>query len=353
VIISLIQVLYDPRAPLPHHLDYEKVWEDIDFFAISPQIYHLLMQQGRLEQTPLFFQQQLKRKYDEALYLNIFIKNQMNQMLNQFEKLGIEVIPLKGIHFAEKYFGYMGARATTDIDLLVKKADIVKAIACVGALGYTMEQEQIPGHFHWSYSKQLPHCPVPMTVELHWDLLQITTSDLNISEFWEHSTPLEACSHVKELSDYHTFYMICLHGWRHNLNSLKYFIDILQLIHVLHGHLDFTRLFKDAAAHKTHRRMARTLAIVCRYFPHVASISHLPHNKRINLWWVYSGSRDTSYKTVKQYASWLYYEFCDYDTLPHCARALSAFNWHVLIKSKCLQAFTFFSAKRKKGVDRP
>ncbi len=56
---------------------------------------------------------------------------------------------------------------------------------------------------------------------------------------WNDSSTIEGYQHVRELSDLHTFYMICLHGWRHNLDSLKYFIDNQ------HPHTrDFSREFR-------------------------------------------------------------------------------------------------------------
>lgn len=63
MIISLIQALYDPQMPIPHEWEYyEKVLEDIEFFAVSSQIYYLLKQQDQLAQTPPFFQTRLKQK---------------------------------------------------------------------------------------------------------------------------------------------------------------------------------------------------------------------------------------------------------------------------------------------------
>ncbi|MGO4276912.1 nucleotidyltransferase family protein, partial [Paenibacillus sp. TAF58] len=136
------------------------------------------------------------------------------------------------------------------------------AIACVKLLGYTVEQERTPSHFHWSFSKLLPYSSIPLTVELHWDLLIEKTSNLKISEFWEQAAPLASFQFVKELSEYHTFYMICLHGWSHYMDSPKYFIDIIQMIHKRHEHINYSLLLKDAASHQTLRRMIRTLVHV-------------------------------------------------------------------------------------------
>jgi hypothetical protein len=338
VIISFIQALYDPRIPIPHDWDYyEKVLEDIEFFAISSQIYYLLKQQDQLVQTPPFFQARLKQKYDETLHLNIFIKNQTEQIFRKFEEKAIPAIPLKGISFAELYFGHIGARGTSDIDLLIKKGDVEKAIECVKALGYTMEQQRIPAHFHWSFSKLLPHSPIPLTVELHWDLLTENTSDLNIAEFWNHAMPIQSYQYIKELSDFHTFYMICLHGWKHNMSALKYFIDIIQMIHVLQDQLQYTDLFKAAASHRTLKRITRTLAIVYHHFPHLEWVTELPFPNRPHLWWDYNAIRNLDHRTIKQYANWIYYEFFDFDTVKHSLAALN---------NKLLQAFQKNFVKR-------
>lgn len=325
MIIPLIQALYDPRTPIPHDLlFYEKALQDIEFFALSSQIYYLLNQQDRWGQVPLFFQERLKQKYDETLYLNLFIKNQTNQLLRKFEELGIPVIPLKGVCFAEKYFGHLGARGTTDIDLLLQKHDLENAIACVKQLGYTIEQERTPSHFHWSFSKLLPHSSIPLTVELHWDLLIEKTSNLNISEFWEQAAPLASFRFVKELSDYHTFYMICLHGWSHYMDSPKYFIDIIQMIHVRHEHINYSHLLKGAATHQTLRRMIRTLVNVYHHFPHLTHIKELPIHRKISLYVEYKAIRSRNFK---QFFNKIYNKFFNFDSLAHTWAAFINFMY--------------------------
>ncbi|WP_257987918.1 nucleotidyltransferase family protein [Bacillus sp. V33-4] len=162
--MNLIKALYDPQVPLPKDF-YEQLLEELEYFSVSSQIYVLLKQQGKLEQTPQFFQERLKEKYIKVLYQNIFIKNQTEQILTHFETQGIDVIPLKGTVFAEKYFGHIGARPTSDIDVLIKAAEVEKAIECVKSLGFDAEKERIPGHFHCSYSKEIPRSRIPLSVE--------------------------------------------------------------------------------------------------------------------------------------------------------------------------------------------
>jgi hypothetical protein len=311
--MDLLRALYDPQVPLPKD-SYQNVLEELEYFSVSSQVYMLLKQQGKLAETPLFFQERLKENYTQTLYKNIFIKSQTEQILNAFEDLGIDVIPLKGTVFSEKYFGHIGARPTSDIDLLIKVPDVESAIQCVKTLGFRDEAECISGHFHCSYSKNIPGSPIPLSVELHWDLLIENTASLQIDEFWEQALPVK--KHIKELSSYHTFYMICLHGWRHNMDSPKYFLDIVQLLHLLHNEFDYSLLIRDAASHKTRKRIIRTLSIVYQQFPHLNAIKTLPY-RRENLNWDYNFFRKKDEKSIRRYADFIDYQFFSYDSAKH------------------------------------
>lgn len=116
--IRLIQALYDDRSPLPDDSSYyTRTLRSRDFTAVAPQVFHILKQQGRLNQIPTFFRDSLKEAFNDTCIQNIFIKNQTEQLLQKLEDDRIDVIPLKGTRFAEKYFGHTGARRTSDIDL--------------------------------------------------------------------------------------------------------------------------------------------------------------------------------------------------------------------------------------------
>ncbi|WP_141431123.1 nucleotidyltransferase family protein [Bacillus sp. 03113] len=159
--IEFIQALYDQSCPLPENPnDYQSVLEDIEYFQLSATVYHLLKQQGRPKQTPDFFQNRLQQEYQQVFYNNLYIKNQLNLILDTFETNGIPTIPL-----AETYFGHFSARRTTDIDLLIRKDDMEKAVECVKSLGYTIERNYAPYMYHYTFSRMIPHSPVPLTID--------------------------------------------------------------------------------------------------------------------------------------------------------------------------------------------
>ncbi|WP_066056330.1 nucleotidyltransferase domain-containing protein [Robertmurraya korlensis] len=320
--MNWMEALYEPEIPLDSS-DYKSLLKEIMEFGVVPQVYYLLKQQGKLEQTPVFFQERLKEQYEESLFLSLFIRSQLTKVLDCFEERELPAIPLKGVHFAEKYFGHIGARGTSDIDLLIHPEDLNKAISLVTSLGFTVEEEPIEGHFHCSFSRHIPNARIPLTVELHWNLLKNDTCKLPIEEFWQNAKRLGNYQHIFELNDYHTFYMICLHGWRHNLDSPKHFLDIIQLIYRIGEQVDYITLFNQARQHRTQKRMIRTLAIVYQQHPYLQKVKPLPV-RRPNFW-DYKAFKNGHKKQLKNYLDFIDYSFFSYDSISHSKNEF--FNW--------------------------
>ncbi|MEH7884043.1 nucleotidyltransferase family protein [Bacillus sp. JJ1609] len=318
---QLLEALYLKETALPiDEYYYKKLIDNKDFVSIAPQIYHLLKEQGMLGEVTDDFYLYLKKHYLQTLQLNLFVKHQMTQILHSFEEYGLEVIPLKGVCLAESYFGNIGARRTSDIDLLIKYRDLEQAIDMIKQLGFTTEEEKIPGHFHCSYSKKLPGSEIPLVVELHWDLLKESTANFNIKDFWSEAKPYGKTSFIKELSSFHVFYMIVLHGWRHNLDSYKYYLDIIHLIHFFKDELDFAKLMETAKAHKTQRRIIRTLTAVYQEFPFLDKIKPFPF--KANKQYLYLSEKKDGNSFYKKYADYIDYQYFSYDLSGHIVKEI-------------------------------
>jgi hypothetical protein len=331
--IEFVRAIYNTKEPLPKDKNfYHKALNDIYHDGIESQVYFLLKQQEMLEQTPPFFRAWLKERYEKGLYQNLFIKNQTDQILRAFEDLGIDVIPLKGVYFAKEFFGDIGARITSDIDLLIRNRDLKKVIQLIHTLGFTVEEEQISGHFHCSFSKPIPYSQFPLVVEIHWSIVKENTSRFNIDDFWAQAKSVAGSSHILELSPNHTFYMIVLHGWRHNLDSMKYFIDIIQVLHKYSLKIDYQEIFTLAASHQTRKRMARTLSIVYQEFPHLNDLKELSIKKKKSLW------KYRPVKGLKLYADFFDYQFLSFDSVRHSLIEITQWGHEITTK---------FTSKRK------
>jgi hypothetical protein len=126
-------------------------------------------------------------------------------------------------------------------------------------------------------------------------------------EFWNDAVPLRAYRHIKELSHQHAFYMIVLHAWRHNLDSLRHFIDVIQTVSILDKKISFESLFNQAKKDKTLKRVQRTLKIVYRVFGELKYPEQLSVQKNYGQWWEYEKIRDREYRSLR-----VYLDFVDY-----------------------------------------
>jgi hypothetical protein len=283
--------------------DYERLAEQIELFTVSSQIHSLLAERGRLAETPEPFRSRMKAKYEKVLYQNLLFKRESDTILQQFEYQGIPVIPLKGTRFAERYFGHFAARGTSDIDVLIRPCDIKRAIDCVKALGYTEHKEERRSNNHCSFTKRSPQAAFSLSVELHWSLEKDYASDLDHDRIWQGAEPVNGFLHVKELSPVDTFYYICLHGARHQMDSVKYFIDIVQLIERIGDELDISGLLLQAAKDRTLRRMLYALQTVYRQFPHLSVFKPLPTRRGLGLWsFEHVSTMRTGNKSIRYYA---------------------------------------------------
>lgn len=301
---------------------YHRVLAHTDQDELHAQVYTLLNQSRRLETTPDFFRAQLKEKYEETLFLNFFIKNQTDALLQYCESNRIEVMPLKGVYFAEKVFGHFGARSTSDIDLLIHKEDLEKVKAGIRKQGFVEDEPEIDDHFHVSFSKRLPWTDMPLTVELHWNIVKEDTTHLNAMELWLSAHPFCHYHYVMELDDRHLFYFMVLHGWRHNLDSYRHYLDIVQVIMQLHESIDYSQLMWDAKRHGTLRRVIRTLSMVYAEFPFLDHVKPFPFKRKRGH--RLHGKEDASRAKVTwgQYADFIDYHLTSYDEWGQGARAL-------------------------------
>ncbi|MCX7716103.1 MAG: nucleotidyltransferase family protein [Endomicrobia bacterium] len=74
---------------------------------------------------------------DNSIFVkNILIHHQLDEILNETEKLGIKVVLLKGAALIELFPEYSFCRDMEDIDVLINKKDYKKFIKLLFSLGY-------------------------------------------------------------------------------------------------------------------------------------------------------------------------------------------------------------------------
>ncbi len=309
MLIPLLQSIYDPVRPLPPFDHADEMLADVELFHLHAQLYALLQASGRMNQLPPDFQIRLKTGYHRTLGQSLFCKHKENELLNLFEAQRTEAIVLKGARFAERYFGSYTARLTSDIDMFVPKNRLSDTIAMLERHGYQFE---IAKDHHARLLKN------GVLVELHWTLDIPEWSDLHASSFWQSAESIAPYQYIKELSPLHTLYFICLHGARHQMNSLRYLLDIAQILHAHADRVNLPDLMELAKENRTIRRIQAVLSIVYSQFPHLHRLKPLPF-PAIDTPWKYEIVRGAwlGEKSGPYYRYKLYFRHFMHDTWKH------------------------------------
>ncbi|MWC30420.1 nucleotidyltransferase domain-containing protein [Paenibacillus sp. MMS18-CY102] len=285
-IIALLNRIYEGQRPLFGDVpELEEVWQDVERFQFFSQLYHLIRSKELHEELPEWFMKELKLRADAILFQNMLIRGEMNKLLRVFDKAGIDVIVLKGIRLAEQYFGHFAARPTTDVDLLVRPDRLEEAHALLEREGFCKQDEDDGSHFHFLYNKMFDNVMFPfLGVELHWNILRSHISDTAVDDSWDRALPLRGYQHVKEMAAQDVFYHVCLHGYNHDMLSLKQVHDIVHLVYGIGEQIDYGALFKKAKQDGNYAKVLIVLSLVYRLFPQLQAHKPLPKTRHWPFW---------------------------------------------------------------------
>ncbi|QSO53692.1 nucleotidyltransferase family protein [Alicyclobacillus curvatus] len=277
VLTQLIENLYlGNEVDLGSHPSFEHILSDIRESSILPQVLRLLHDSGQLHAIPSHLRNELMMRREQFVGQSLFIRRIQEEICNTLEDTKTPVIPLKGIYFAERFFGHFAARPTSDIDLLVRDTDVSEVIRCLRALGFHGPSRFNPVHFHCVMWKPIEGAQPTLNVEVHWSLMHRHSSSLDMEALWAGASPKESYQYVYELSVLHTFYAICLHGANHAMESFKYSLDVAHLLYRFGRQIDLPVLLTQAKRDKTYTRVRTVLAKVYQQFPSLHRIKPLP-----------------------------------------------------------------------------
>ena len=320
MLVPFLADLYETKLrPDRPDTDWEALSEEIAFHSVSSQVYHMLRATGQAASVPPAFLAALKGKAERVMFHNMLVRQETRAVLRALEREGIPAIPLKGALFSERYFGHIGARGTSDVDLLVRPDDFGRAADCVRSLGFRREDAYHSLHYHAEYFKTLPAVGESISVELHHNILRKHTSVVDTQRLWREARALvweetvyEGC---RELSFRHTFYVMCLHSSKHMMLSFKHVLDIAHLIYRQADRIDYGDLFRLAEQDRTTGKVRAALSAVYRLFPWLHALLPFERSAPVPLFgWSVIRDAQQGRKTGRYYAYILAYPLLTLDT---------------------------------------
>ncbi|KRF35882.1 nucleotidyltransferase family protein [Paenibacillus sp. Soil787] len=267
LVLDFMKTLYNEEANFEFsEAEYEQIGSDLDEYSLAGMAYYMLRDSDRWLTLPAQLRSKLGSEFEYLVQQNFVIKVETERILNIFEKEGIEVIPLKGIPYSERFYGHFAVRGTGDIDLLIRQSSLPHAVRVLEELGYHFIEKDNRG-YHEVYYRVVSDGSIPLLVELHWSIDNPRLSEIRVEDFWDSALPIKNFQYIKQFNDLHTLYFICLHSMKHFMLSPRYIIDIAHLLHKSGEDFNIQQLLALSRKHHTSKRINAALSIVYDIFP--------------------------------------------------------------------------------------
>lgn len=126
-----------------------------------------------------------------AIALNLVLEAELPTLVGYLESRGIDVVVLKGVPLALRLFGSIAARTMIDNDLLVRRADAIRAVQLLSATGYESidcrrVENQLSVDYQYRLVRKLPGGG-RLCAELHWSPFSQLLYPVPEEVFWEHT----------------------------------------------------------------------------------------------------------------------------------------------------------------------
>jgi hypothetical protein len=203
------------------------------------------------ERIPVDYRNKLREAYRIMAIKNTSLFFNALEVFKSLAANNLPVIALKGLSLAESIYGDIALRSMSDIDLLVKKEDLVRAGRILLTLGY---KQDFPG---WESTSKICHHLPPFVnprgamIELHWN---IVTPDspikVDLDGLWERASVIQVYKgEVLAFSPEDLFLHLCIHACSHLQSGLGLLplCDMAGLINAPAVSIDWPILVERAA----------------------------------------------------------------------------------------------------------
>lgn len=214
------------------------------------------------KQVPEDVMAQLQSHFQTCTRYNLYLTRELINLLRMFNANDINALPLKGPVLAFLAYGNISLRQFADLDILIHKRDMIKALNLLFASGYdwavpATRMQRVAPRFSQKKDFILTNANGNVRVELHWRLTGNHFSfPIDMDKLWERLEPLQiGGATVRNLPPNDLLLFLCMHGARHGWERLEWICDIAELIRI-YTDLDWKQVFEQARALGSERNLA-------------------------------------------------------------------------------------------------
>jgi hypothetical protein len=179
------------------------------------------------------------------------------RLIDLFADAGIEAIPYKGPVLGLVAYGNPALRRFVDLDVIVKKTDVLKAREILLSEDYTpakslsLTQQELL--LRTQHNMQFSRDNHRLIVELHWEVApHLFASSVEAGKLWQDLITIDINgTQVKAFAPDDLLFSLCVHGSRHLWERLSWICDVAEL--TLRHTFNWTTLLERAATADSER----------------------------------------------------------------------------------------------------
>lgn len=253
ILLSKPRLTIKDRQQATSLLRKAKTWKDFYSLAnrnqLLPFLYHRLSSLNLLSKTPSFFQQQLKKSFEENLAYNLLQFNEFKKLNRKFSQEKLKIVNLRGFALIKLLKVNLSTRTQADIDFLIKRRDFPKINGILLNQEYKMKRRvdipeklyegKYPRQQEITFQKKVGR--FTLQIDLHQEIVGSTTGRLNPLSYEKNrklSQALIRRSKLNKLGEEKIWTLnkedlllsLCLHNFfHHNCRGLSRLMDLTLL----------------------------------------------------------------------------------------------------------------------------
>jgi len=227
--------------------DWNEVIQQSGKHGVMPLVYQRLKTQHLNVTVPASIMQTLRTTYLNVAWMNTRLYYELAKVLKVLQNEEIPVIVLKGAHLAEVVYESIALRSMSDVDILIRKADLLKAEEKLLEIGYSSSRvDDI--EVACAKCQHIPPLTKPdaVPIEIHWTIeLPTSPFTIDVDGLWKRAQPAKIGGvEVLVLSPEDLLLHLCLHSAYHHFfeQGLRPLCDILETIRHYQNEIDWTQV---------------------------------------------------------------------------------------------------------------
>ena len=213
-------------------------WNQVLTLAEHHNVLPLVYQaaSGIPDRIPSALLDKLRARYQLNVRRNLMFTAELIRVLDCLEAHDIPALPFKGPVLAELAYGDLGLRRFSDLDVLVRSTDVLRAKKALEELAYSpssplpesIERAVIKSGYEFTFD-------VPSEknlLEIQWNVLpRFYAVDFDIGEFFRRSVVSRLGERsIRSLSHEDLFLVACVHAAKHSWLRLGWLRDIAGIV---------------------------------------------------------------------------------------------------------------------------